>query len=89
MACLNPMCSIPLISLLTSKDKLLHCLHRLRICQWSTNLIQSLISSSLFGHSIQKGGENFEGETAQFKVEQNTYWFIFGGLAIYVFFKLY
>ena len=72
MACLNPMCSIPLISSLTSKDKLLHYLHRLRTCQWSTDPIQSLISSSIFGHSGQKGGETFEGETAQFEGKQNT-----------------
>ena len=46
----------------TSRDRSLPCLLRLRICLWREDQIQSLTSSSLFGHSSQKGGENFEGE---------------------------
>ena len=37
------------------------------ICQRRKDPIQSQISSSLFGHSGQKGGENFEGEYAQMR----------------------
>ena len=44
------------------RDKSLPCLLRLRICLWHEDQIQSPTSSSLFGHSSQKGGENFEGE---------------------------
>ena len=45
-----------------SRDRSLHCLHKSRTCPRRKDQIQSLISSSLFGHSGQKGGENFEGE---------------------------
>ena len=45
-----------------SKYRSLHYLHRSRTCPWRRDQIQSLISSSFFGHSGKKGEENFEGE---------------------------
>ena len=50
LPCWTPMCSTQRPSLRTSKDR-----------SWRRDQIQSLTSSSLFGHSGQKGGENFEG----------------------------
>ena len=40
----------------------LHCLPKSTICLWRGDQIRSLINSSSFGHSGQKGGETFEGE---------------------------
>ena len=45
-----------------SRVRSLHCLPRSTTCLWHGDQIRSLISSSSFGHSGQKGGENFEGE---------------------------
>ena len=56
------MCSTQRPNLRTSRDRSLPCLLRLRICLWHGDPIQCLTSSSLFGHSGQKGGENFEVE---------------------------
>ena len=65
--CWTPMCSTPQPSFLTSRDKSLHCIHRSTTCPWRGDQIQSLISSSLFGHSGQRGGDNFEGELAHLR----------------------
>ena len=62
LPCWTPMCSTQRPSLHTSRDRSLNCLLRLRICPWHGDQIQSLASSSLFGHSDQKGGEIFERE---------------------------
>ena len=62
LPCWTPMCSTQRPSLRTSKDRSLPYLLRLRIYLWHEDPIQSLTSSSLFGHFGQKGGENFEGE---------------------------
>ena len=56
------MCSTLRPSLHMSRDRSLHCLHKSRTCPRRKDQIQSLISSSLFGHFGQKGGENFVGE---------------------------
>ena len=62
LPCWTPMCNTQWPSLRTSRDRSLHCLLKLRICPWHGDQIQSLTSFSLFGHSGQKAGENFEGE---------------------------
>ena len=69
------MCSTPQPSLLMSRDRLLHCLHRSTTCPWREDQIQSLISFSLFGHSGQKVGENFEGEHSTDIAQAQKLWF--------------
>ena len=69
------MCSTPQPSLLMSRDRLLHCLHRSTTCPWREDQIQSLISFSLFGHSGQKVVENFEGEHNTDIAQAQKLWF--------------
>ena len=69
------MCNTPQPSLLMSRDRLLHCLHRSTTCPWREDQIQSLISFSLFGHSGQKVGENFEGEHSTDIAQAQKLWF--------------
>ena len=87
LQCLPPMCSTPRISLHTSRDRSLHCLHRSTTCPWRRDQLQSLISSSLFGHSSQKGGENFEGIDHSLGIQSLVHT---GNLALFMFwFKLF
>ena len=67
LLCLTPICSTPQTSLHTSRVRSRHYLLRSRTCPQTVVQIQSPTSSSLFGHSSQKGGENFEGEVAQLR----------------------
>ena len=90
--CQTPMCSTLCTSLHTFKVRSLYYPHKLRTCRWSKDPIQSPGSSSLFGHSGQKGGENFQEECAQLRGSRAQtqilvhYWRF---SIVYVWFKLF
>ena len=88
--CLTPICSTPQPSLLISRVRSQLYPYRSMIYPQTRDRIQSPISSSLFGHSDQKKGENVEGELAQcqgehrFRFRNIGYWFT-SGLLLFIF----